>query len=303
MYRLPKLCFLMVLATIIAFVAVGRLNVHRKGFDVQTQNSRPHDPALAPDGSLWSMGFPANILDGSNWVRAFHARNKIRPIVFLPVQSKNAKDLGAGKLLVASRELGDPHFAQTVVLLVRYDAEGVVGLILNRRSDFPISKVLDTIKAAKGRSDPMYLGGPVESPVFGLVQSSAKVEGAQHIFGTVYMISTKPLFEQVISDRPDPGGFHAYLGSAGWTKDQLRMEVELGAWFIFPADAETVFSSDPDSLWPEMIQKTELKFAGSGPSNAIDPRAGLDYFFATFAAFASKLSSRPTDRLAPQFAR
>ncbi len=174
---------------------------------------------------------------------------------------------------MASRGLADPSFAKTVVLLVHYDAEGVVGLILNRRTNVPLSRVLDGITAAKGRSDPVYLGGPVEPSVFALLQSPAKVEGAEHIFGTVYMISTKPLFEQTISARPDPGSFHVYLGAAGWTNDQLRKELELGAWFIFPADAGTVFNADPDSLWPKMIQKTELKFAGRGPADAHRPGA------------------------------
>ena len=270
---LRKLCFFTMLATIIAFLEVGRLNVQIRGFDVPTTNSRPHDPALPPDGSLWYMSPPANKLGRSNWVKAFRAKSEIRPTVFLPVQSKNAKDLGAGKLLVASRELGDPNFAKTVVLLVRYDAGGVVGLILNRRTDIPISRVLEGIKAAKDRSDPVYLGGPVEPSVFALLQSPAKVEGAEHIFDAVYMISTKPSFEQTISARPDPSGFHVYLGAAGWTNDQLRKELQLGAWFIFQADAATVFNSDPDSLWPQMIQKTELKFAGSGPADADRPRA------------------------------
>jgi putative AlgH/UPF0301 family transcriptional regulator len=51
------------------------------------------------------------------------------------------------------------------------------------------------------------------------------------------------------------------LGYAGWTQDQLRTEAQLGAWFVFPADAATVFNSDPDSLWLHMIQKTELQLA------------------------------------------
>ena len=63
---------------------------------------------------------------------------------------------------MASRDLGDPNFAETVVLLVHYDDEGVVGLILNRRTDVPLSRVLEGLKAAKDRSDPVYLGGPVE---------------------------------------------------------------------------------------------------------------------------------------------
>jgi putative AlgH/UPF0301 family transcriptional regulator len=265
---LRKLCFFIMLATIVAFVAVGRLNVRIKKLGVPTPNSRLHE-ALAPDGSLWHIGQPASKLGRSHWVKAFRAQSEIPPTIFLPVQSKNTKDLGAGKLLVASRNLGDPNFAETVVLLVHYDAEGVVGLILNRRTDVTLSRVLEGLKAAKDLSDPVYLGGPVETPaVFALLQSSTKVEGAEHIFGGVYLISTKTLFEQTISARPDPGVFHVYLGYAGWTNEQLRKEVELGAWFIFQADARTVFNSNPDSLWRQMIQRTELKLAGSEPADA-----------------------------------
>jgi putative transcriptional regulator len=263
---LRKLCFFTMLATIIAFAAVGRLNRQIKEFDVPTPNSRV---ALAPDGPLGYRDQPTTKLGRSHWVKAFRATSGMLPSVFLPVQSKDAKNLDAGKLLVASRELADPHFAETVILLVHYDAEDVVGLVLNRRTDVPLSRVLEQLKAAKDRSDPVYLGGPVETPaVFALFQSPAKIEGAEHIFDGVYLISAKTLFEQTISARPDPGVFHVYLGHAGWTNDQLRKEVEFGAWFIFPANASTVFNSDPDSLWPQMIRKTELKLAGSEPAGA-----------------------------------
>jgi putative transcriptional regulator len=146
--------------------------------------------------------------------------------------------------------------------LVHYDAEGVVGLILNRRTDVPLSRVLEGLKATESRLGPVYLGGPLQTTVlFALLQSAAKLDGAEHIFGSVYLISKKAPFEQIISTRPDPSVFHVYLGYAGWSPGQLRTEVQLGAWFIFQADAKTVFDADPDSLWPQMIKKTELELA------------------------------------------
>jgi putative transcriptional regulator len=173
--------------------------------------------------------------------------------------------LGTGKVLVASRGLGDPRFAGTVILLVHYDDNGVVGLFLNQRTDVPLSQVLD-LKAAKDRSDPVYIGGPMKpSAAFALVQSSAKIEKAESIFGGVYLISDKGLFEKTISARPDPNVFHVYLGYAGWTQDQLRTEVRLGAWFVFPPDTATIFNSDPDALWLQMIRKTELRLAKTEP--------------------------------------
>ena len=201
---------------------------------------------------------------------AADGRGRVYGVESLPIQLKNLqfkdpKDLGVGKVLVAARNLGDPSFAGTVILLVHYDGKGAVGLILNRRTDVPLSRVLN-LKAAKDRSDPVYVGGPVEpTAVLALFESSTKVEKAEDVFGGVYLISDKALFEKTISARPDPSVFRVYVGYAGWTQDQLRTEVQLGAWFIFPADAATVFNSDPDSLWLEMIKKTQLKFAKTEP--------------------------------------
>ncbi len=205
---------------------------------------------------------------------AYHSGQSLNPsraesggssLSLLPIQLKDPKTLGVGKLLVASRGLGDPNFAKTVILLVRDDEKGVVGLMLNRRSTVPLSKVLD-LKAAKDRSDPAYLGGPMDpSTAFALYQSSDKLEKAESIFAGVYMITDRDLFEHTISTKPDPRVFHVYLGYAGWTQDQLQAEVKLGAWFVFPADTSSVFNSDPDSLWQKMIQNTELLQSKSEP--------------------------------------
>lgn len=216
-----------------------------------------------------SPAYAIDAQDAGTYVAKDDSFREMLPTVFLPIQSRNPKALAAGRLLVASRNLGDPNFVHTVVLLVRYDAQGVVGLVLNRRTDIPLSRVLDGVKAAKDRSDPVYLGGPVETPgVFALLRSPTKIEGSEQIFSGVYLISAKTVFEQTISARPDPNAFHVYMGNAGWTREQLQMEVQLGAWFIFPADAATVFNSDPDSLWFQMIRKTELKFTKSEPADA-----------------------------------
>jgi putative AlgH/UPF0301 family transcriptional regulator len=248
---LRKLFLYAVLATLLAFAAAGRSNRYiRKSGVPETDVSETRVPEINSRANASTPG------------THFPVESQALPADFLPVQSSNAKSLGAGKVLVASRKLGDPNFAKTVILLVRYDAQGVLGLALNHRTDVPLSRVLDTVKAAKDRSDPVYLGGPLETAaVFALLHSSAKPEGAEHIFDGVYLINSKPLFDQTMSAQPKADVFHVYLGYAGWTQEQLRQEVELGAWFIFPGEAGTVFNADPEALWPEMIRKTELQYA------------------------------------------
>jgi putative transcriptional regulator len=209
---------------------------------------------------------------------AWDTKSKIPAL--LPAQFKSPDDLGVGKLLVASRDLADPNFAKTVILLVHYDSKGVLGVMLNRRTKIPLSRVLDQFKAAKDRSDPVYLGGPVETAsVLALFRSPAKVDGAEPILNGVYFIADKAIFEKVISAGPKPDSFHVYLGYAGWTSKQLRQEVALGAWFIFPADTRTVFDSDPNSLWRQMIQKTQLNLALAPVQNRLPSvhRLGLQF--------------------------
>jgi putative AlgH/UPF0301 family transcriptional regulator len=251
------------LFAIVALAAPGRGNVYKTELDVPKPNTLLRASAPATAAWRWYGSWPAN--KPSRWLGAFRRKGELLPASYLPIQFKDPKDLGIGKLLVASRSLGDPHFARTVILLVHYDGNGVIGLILNRRTDVPLSQVLD-LKAAKDRSDPVYIGGPVRpSAAFALFQSSTRIEKAENVFGGVYLISDKGLFEKTISARPAPDVFHVYLGYAGWTQDQLRTEVQMGAWFIFPADSAAVFNSDPDSLWLQMTRKTQLQLAQTEP--------------------------------------
>jgi len=53
---------LTVVVSSVSAAPAGELNVVIKEYDVPTPQSRPHDPAVAPDGSLWYTGQMANKL-------------------------------------------------------------------------------------------------------------------------------------------------------------------------------------------------------------------------------------------------
>jgi putative transcriptional regulator len=183
----------------------------------------------------------------------------------LPAQTTRPNALGAGKLLVASRDLGDPNFAETVVLLVHYADDGVLGLVLNRRTKVPISRALEEVAGAKDRSDPIYLGGPVgRSGILALLRSRTKVDGAEPVFGDVYLVTKATVLEKTIAGGPQADSFHIYAGYAGWTQRQLEGEVELGAWYVFSGDAAVVFSARPETVWSRLIERTEQRVAYGG---------------------------------------
>jgi putative AlgH/UPF0301 family transcriptional regulator len=183
--------------------------------------------------------------------------------LLVPAQARTrVKELAAGKILVARRELLDPNFAESVVLLVQYDEKGTVGLIINRKTKVPISRLAKELETAKGRTDPLYLGGPVETTgLMALLKSATKPEDAKHVFGDIYMISSKATLEKTMASPAAPNAFRLYVGYAGWGAGQLEAEVAIDAWEVLPANAGMVFDLHPESLWRRLAEEEGLQIA------------------------------------------
>ncbi|MFB3776208.1 MAG: YqgE/AlgH family protein [Bryobacteraceae bacterium] len=177
--------------------------------------------------------------------------------------SLEAVDPAAGRLLVASRKVSDPAFAGTVVLLIRHDSRGAMGLILNRQSEIPLSKLFPGLPSPANASDPVFLGGPVgRTGVIGLVRSSVAPAGAGLVFSDVLMIVNREPLSQTIAAGARPDKFRAYLGYSGWTTGRLPAEVEAGSWHVLPATTRLVFDPDPPTLWPRLMRRIESLSAG-----------------------------------------
>jgi putative transcriptional regulator len=160
------------------------------------------------------------------------------------------KELATGKILIAQRDLPDPNFTRTVVLIVELNNEGTVGLILNRRSDVTLASVFEKMKPHEGSSPVFYVGGPVQiDGVIGLLRADTGPKDTHHVFG-------EPL-EDMVAAGADPSRFRAYLGYAGWSPGQLERETAQGSWRVLKSVAGTVFDPNPDSLWDRLINQTD----------------------------------------------
>lgn len=191
---------------------------------------------------------------------AVHRSHDIRP-----VQSGSSQDLATGAILVATPDLSDPNFAQTVVLIVHYDEDnGAVGLILNRASDTVLSKIFPQFKSAK--NDPVFEGGPVEtSSAQALIRTRAKPEGASRVIAEVYASGNKDFIEKSVSAGAARSTFRLYAGYAGWGPDQLEKEVDAGGWSVLRATPDIVFDDKPETLWQRMQHDSDTRIAMSKP--------------------------------------
>jgi len=184
----------------------------------------------------------------------------------LPAQSKRTDNLAVGKLLVTPRESPDPAFAESVILLVHYDHESAVGLMINRRTTIPLSRALRNLKGAGQRSDPAYIGGPVETDgAMALVRSSAKPESAAQVLEKIYLIPSRPALEGTLAGGRSADDLRVYVGYCGWGPGQLDNEMRLGAWYILEGNGALVFDPDPDTVWSRLIARSETRVALAMP--------------------------------------
>jgi putative transcriptional regulator len=171
--------------------------------------------------------------------------------------------LEVGDLLVASEKLGDPNFAQSVVLILDHDEDnGTLGLVINRRSEIPLSKVFPDIKGAS--ADPVYVGGPVSlTAVQALLRQPAETEDVKHVTGDVYSTASKQVIEESVRSRLVSSKFRLYVGYAGWAPGQIEAEMQIGAWSVLSNRSKLIFDSDPDSLWSRLMHESHMQIAST----------------------------------------
>ncbi len=167
-------------------------------------------------------------------------------------------------LLVATPELDDPVFAQSVILLLPGGEPPLMaGVIINQPTTIPISALLPDTPQRLGDVT-AYFGGPVEmnAPVV-LARATTAPAGATAVVGDLYWIGDRASVTAFIKGNPAPDSMHVYYGRAQWLPLQLRGEIQNGAWYVEPVDASAVFSADPKQLWRILVERGQLEEAGS----------------------------------------
>jgi putative transcriptional regulator len=164
-----------------------------------------------------------------------------------------------GKLLVAARQILDPGFAESVVLLLAYDKEGgAMGIIVNQPMPLKLATVLPDVRSLARRSDHLWRGGPVlPASLLVLVRSKTPVDGSDVVFEDVRVLTSRDAFRRVLDGQLPRTRLRAFAGHAGWGPGQLEAEIARGDWIVMPAKADQVFSETPEAVWPGLVEHGE----------------------------------------------
>lgn len=166
-----------------------------------------------------------------------------------------------GQLLVAAPSMPDPRFAHAVIYMVKHDARGAFGLIVNKPlGSGPLAKLVQGFGLPPGEAAgdvTLHFGGPVEADSL-YVLHSADWRGQTTFGDGPLAVTATPEVFQAIAAGKGPGRYLVIIGYAGWGPGQLEGEMARDDWLSAPADADFVFDKDAAGKWERISGKAGI---------------------------------------------
>lgn len=152
--------------------------------------------------------------------------------------------------------LDDALFSKSVVYVCEHNANGALGLVINKPSEIDLNGLFDKVNLPLERGDlgaqPVFHGGPVQTER-GFVlhdQSPASEDEAPSplyastlsIPGGMEMTTSKDVLE-ALANGSGPRRVLVSLGYAAWGEGQLESELRENSWITVNADRSIIFDT------------------------------------------------------------
>jgi putative transcriptional regulator len=173
----------------------------------------------------------------------------------MPSSHKSLK----GLLLLDGGKLRGSFFHRTVVLVCQHDAEGAVGLGLNRPTDNTVGEMIVADLPDRLKAQPLYLGGPVQPAAMSYLHTDTFLPQA-NVMPDLHLGHALDDLTELAESFSATQQVRIFAGYAGWSPGQLDDEMKREAWLTHAATVELVFATDPKVLWQAILRQKGLKF-------------------------------------------
>jgi len=163
-------------------------------------------------------------------------------------------DIQKGDILISKPTiLGDVTFNRAVILIVDFNAEGVVGFMVNK----PINDKLNDLLPHVNKEFKVFDGGPVERDklyfihnVPDLIPGSLKIK--DDIFWGGHLEDVLALIEDGVVDTTQ---IKFFLGYSGWGQFQLENEIKDDVWLRqIEMKSQDIITCQKAEFWNEKIK-------------------------------------------------
>lgn len=157
--------------------------------------------------------------------------------------------------LIAMPQLADPNFFHTVTYICEHNAEGALGIVINRPLELKLGEILDHMEIEAGSEGvaerTVYMGGPVQQERgFVLHRPATQWDSTLQITESIGLTTSRDVLDAMARGEGPPESLVA-LGYAGWGAGQLEEELAANTWLSGPADERILFHSPAEKRWEE----------------------------------------------------
>ena len=172
----------------------------------------------------------------------------------------------AGSLLLAHPGMQDANFRRAVVLLSSHDAEGAMGIVLNRPTGQTLGEIDGAFAQGELANVPLFTGGPVQADrlVICGIGVLGDGEGLRLHFGMEPHAA-----ESLLREQGHEMQVRAFVGYAGWTAGQLENELKHDTWAISQIPSDLMDFGQDETLWRGVISRVspEWKLLAGEPDD------------------------------------
>ena len=174
------------------------------------------------------------------------------------MRSMHAPASLANHFLIAMPGMDDPNFSGGVALLCHHSAEGAMGLVLNRASEYLLGEVMAQMGIgevdARLAAQPVLAGGPVE-PERGFVLHTPGDEtwDSTYAISSNLSLTTSRDVLEALSNGAGPRKVFITLGYSGWTAGQLEEEISRNGWLNVDADPQIIFDTPVEQRYDKAL--------------------------------------------------
>jgi len=175
----------------------------------------------------------------------------------------------ANHFLIAMPAMTDPNFARSLTYLCEHNADGALGIIINRPLDLNLGSLFERVSVPlvpgqhqlKYRDLPVFFGGPVQTDRgFVLHRPVGEWQSTLNVTADIGLTSSRDIL-QSMSDAGEPADVLVSLGYAGWAAGQLEWELSQNAWLTVEADPGIIFNVPAEERLPAAMQLLGIDFA------------------------------------------
>ncbi|MCX8744959.1 YqgE/AlgH family protein [Snodgrassella sp. B3882] len=150
----------------------------------------------------------------------------------------------ANHFLIAMPDMQDQFFRESVVYICEHNADGAMGIIVNKPSPIMMDLLFDAAKTPtpeRFHGQWVLMGGPVQVDRGFLVHTpTGSWESSLLVTDDIAMTTSRDIIIGLTQDN-EVNKALATIGYSSWSAGQLEQELAANSWLSVPADMKVLF--------------------------------------------------------------